>query len=221
LRSSANGLESRSMPTIAQIARHAGVHVEGVLRVLNGDPVSEAVAERVMRAMAVLGPPHMRVAKSVGALPKAADASEEESARDADAFEQTVERARQQLLETLSEATADLEAAVPKEVGSVVYEALRVEVRPVTQRLGQISALFEELTRIVDQVRGDVSAERRERLDDLKLLIDLIVTGWQTVDHRLARVEGILARQEERLHGMSRRRFVVTDVAPGERLPPP
>jgi hypothetical protein len=209
------------MPTIAQIARHAGVHVEGVLRVLNGDPVSEAVAERVMRAMAVLGPPHMRVAKSVGALPKAADGSEQEVARDADAFEQTVERARQQLLETLSEAAADLEAAVPKEVGSVVYEALRVEVRPVTQRLGQISALFEELTRIVDQVRGDVSAERRERLDDLKLLIDLIVTGWQTVDHRLARVEGILARQEERLHGMSRRRFVVTDVAPGERLPPP
>jgi hypothetical protein len=41
----------------------------------------------------------------------------------------------------------------------------------------------------VDQVRAEVSAERRERLDDLKLLIDLIVTGWQTVDHRLARVE--------------------------------
>jgi hypothetical protein len=190
--------------TLAQIARHAGVHVEGVLRVLNGDPVSEAVAERVMRAMAALGPPHAQIAKSVSALPESGTSPEEAAARQVDALDETLERARQQLLEKLSETTAGLEAAVPREVGSVVYEALRVEVRPVTQRLGEMSALFEELSRIVDQVRVEVAAERRERLDDLKLLVDLIVTAWQNVDRRLARVEGALARQEERDGGQVR-----------------
>ncbi|MGH3034560.1 MAG: hypothetical protein ACRDON_08390, partial [Gaiellaceae bacterium] len=84
---------------------------------------------------------------------------------------------------------------------SVVYEALRIEVRPVAQHMEELSSLFEQMVRRLEQVGADVSVERRERVEDVALLTELITTGWRTVDRRLARLERILARLEEQKTG--------------------
>lgn len=188
------------MPTIMEIADLANVPVEGVLRVLNGGPVSGAIASRVQKAIAVLGAPHEAVVQNMNVL----DASSrplvgeivEEPVTQPPAIEETVASAREQLMESISRATAELEERLPEGVGSVVYEAIRVEVEPVARHMGQMGMLIEELRQVNDRIERNVMSERQHRLDDIMLLTDLIVTGWQTVDRRLARVERMLERFE-------------------------
>jgi hypothetical protein len=38
-----------------------------------------------------------------------------------------------------------------------------------------------------------VLAERHARIDDLALLVDLVASGWQSVNERLGRIEEALA----------------------------
>ena len=52
--------------------------------------------------------------------------------------------------------------------------------------------LLNHLVRRVERVEGDLTAERNARVDDLALLVDLITSGWQGVDARLARLERAL-----------------------------
>jgi hypothetical protein len=162
------------MATILELAEHADVSAENVLRVVYGEPVSSAVEERVHRAIDELGPPYPGAA--LEPIPVQA----------------TLERTRRQLLETFAETAAELEAKLPKGVGSVVYEALRVEVRPVTTQLGQMAELVEALLEHVRQTEAEIVRERKERLDDLALVTQLIMTGWRTVDRRLGRLERML-----------------------------
>jgi hypothetical protein len=56
------------MATLIEIADSAKVPLEGVLRVLNGDPVSEVVAERVKKAIETVGPPHPRLLEDMNLL---------------------------------------------------------------------------------------------------------------------------------------------------------
>jgi hypothetical protein len=51
--------------------------------------------------------------------------------------------------------------------------------------------------RRVEAVAGDVAAERLARVDDLRLLVDLITAGWESVDARLERIEAALAEPRE------------------------
>jgi hypothetical protein len=82
-----------------------------------------------------------------------------------------------------------LERALPAEVGEVVYEAVRVEVRPVGEHVAQLRLLFEEIV-------ARLATERRERVDDVALTTELMIEGWRSVDRRLGRIEKVLARLE-------------------------
>jgi hypothetical protein len=169
--------------SILDIARCAGVSAESVLRVVNGEPVSQEIAQRVQAAIDAVGPPSYprtpaEVLPAVPAAPPAQEPSHVE------------------LLERFAQAAAELEARLPQGVGNIVYDALRIEVRPVAQHVEEISSLFEQMVRRLEQVAGDVSVERRERVEDVALLPELITTGWRTVDRRLARLEHLLARLE-------------------------
>ena len=86
---------------------------------------------------------------------------------------------------------------MPAEVGSVVYEALRIEVRPVAQHVASLQSVFEELADELRHLRREVTAERRDRVDDVALQVDLLRASWQGVDRRLGRIERALARQEQ------------------------
>ena len=99
------------MATILELAAHADVSAENVLRVIHGEPVSEEVELRVHEAIAALGePPYPSRVEVLPALPEGPE--------------------REELLERFRATAAELETTLPQGVGSVVYEALRVEVRP-------------------------------------------------------------------------------------------
>ncbi|MGH3022542.1 MAG: hypothetical protein ACRDNI_02695 [Gaiellaceae bacterium] len=61
------------MATILELAAHAEVSAENVLRVVHGEPVNEEVERRVREAIAELGPPpYPRAPEVLPALPAAA-----------------------------------------------------------------------------------------------------------------------------------------------------
>jgi uncharacterized membrane protein YccC len=174
------------LATILELARYADVSAENVIRVVNGEPVSGDISSRVREALAALGPPpYPGTALEPRPLPRAA------------------EEARRQLLETVAETAAELESRIPEGVGDVVYEALRIEVRPVAHHIAQMGTLVEQLLRRFERLDIGVDLERRERLEDVALLTELITTGWRMVDRRLGRIERMLERQqaEDRTNG--------------------
>jgi hypothetical protein len=99
-----------------------------------------------------------------------------------------LERARSQI-EDLAELAAKLEATLPDKVGEAVQEGLRAEALPVARQLAEVRGLAAQTIRRLERIEGDTLAERHARVDDLALLVDLITSGWQSVDDRLARLE--------------------------------
>ena len=184
------------MATILELSKFANVSAENVLRVVHGEPVSEDVALRVQEAIDALGaPPYPR--PTVEVLPAGQAAA--------------VDERHDELLERFATAAAELETTLPQGVSTVVYEALRVEVRPVAQHVAEMGSLFEHMLRRLERVGIDVDSERRERVEDIALLTELITTGWRGVDRRLARLEGMIARLEERQGGKAPGRVIRLD----------
>lgn len=109
-----------------------------------------------------------------------------------------VERAREQL-ESFAEATAQLEATLPDRVSDALHESMRAEVVPVARQLAEVRGLSAQTIRRLEGLQGDVAAERRARVEDLALLVDLISSGWRSVERRLDRLERTLDRLERTL----------------------
>jgi hypothetical protein len=182
--------------TILELADYADVSAENVLRVVHGEPVSEEVERRVYAAIDALGvPPYPRQVEVLPAVPPGASSDE--------------------LLQRFQATAAELGATLPEGVGSVVYEALRVEIRPVAQHVAELGALFEQMLARLDQVSTSVEDERRDRLEDVALLTELVTSGWRSVDRRLARLEKVVARIEARPNGRRESRLYRVDDAPG------
>jgi len=99
-----------------------------------------------------------------------------------------LERARAQL-ETLAETAASLESTLPVRVGEAVQDGLRAEVLPVARHFAEVRGLVGQAIRRLERIEGDLAGERNARVDDLALLVDLVASGWKSVDERLARIE--------------------------------
>lgn len=99
-----------------------------------------------------------------------------------------LDRARSQI-EELAELAAKLEATLPAKVGEAIQEGFRAEALPVARQLAEVRGLAAQTIRRLERMEGDNLAERHARVDDLALLVDLITSGWQGVDERLARLE--------------------------------
>jgi len=189
-------LRRRTVATILELADYADVSAENVLRVVHGEAVSEDVERRVHEAIDAIGaPPYPRAVEVLPAIPPGVGTDE--------------------LLERLQATAAELEASLPEGVGSVVYEALRVEVRPVAQHVAELGALFERLLVRLEQVSTSVDDEQRDRLQDVALLTELVTSGWRSVDRRLARLEQIVARIEAGRNGRREARLYRLDDAAG------
>lgn len=189
-------MRRRTVATILELADYAEVSAENVLRVVHGEAVSEDVERRVHEAIDAIGaPPYPRRVEVLPAIPPGVGTDE--------------------LLERLRATAAELEASLPEGVGSVVYEALRVEVRPVAQHVAELGALFERLLARVEQVSTSVEDERRDRLEDVALLTELVTSGWRSVDRRLARLEQVVARIETGRNSRREARLYRLDDAAG------
>ncbi len=114
------------------------------------------------------------------------------------ALEALLERARSGL-EALAVTTAELEAGVPERLDTALQRGLREEVLPVARHLAEVRGLSGQTIRRLERLQGDLLAERKARVEDLALLVELITSGWRGVEGRLDRLERILDRLERAL----------------------
>jgi hypothetical protein len=105
-------------------------------------------------------------------------------------LESALERSREQI-EALAVTAAGLEASIPADVEGAVREGLRAEVLPVARHIAEIRGLLNQSIRRLERLEGELLAERHARVDDLALLVDLVSSGWKTVDTRLGHLEGL------------------------------
>jgi hypothetical protein len=108
-------------------------------------------------------------------------------------LEAALERA-ETALDALAQTAAELETAVPERLGAALEESMRAEVVPVARNLAEVRGLTVQLVRRLERLQAEASAERKERLQDLALLVDLIASGWRGVERRLDRTERVLDR---------------------------
>src|SRR5215203_4223499 len=182
---------------LVEIAEKADVPVEGVIRVLTREPVSDAVLERVLAVLDDLNPEQTRAVQrfALAALHDALPRREPEVPRYPEAEAEAAEEA------ALSAAPDDQGEQLPAVAG------------PSGAALLELSSVLSELAEAVRDLRRETDEERRERVDDLAVLIDLITTGWQGLDARLGRIE----KQIGRLDAARRRDAAPLPVA----APPP
>jgi hypothetical protein len=124
-----------------------------------------------------------------------AEAQERPSRAD---LEAALERT-QSALGSLAQTAAQLEAAVPERLGAAIGEGMRAEVLPVARQLAEVRGLTGQVVRRLETLQAQVAAERRERLEDLALLVELVGSGWRGVERRLDRTERGLDRLERGL----------------------
>jgi hypothetical protein len=86
-------------------------------------------------------------------------------------------------------SAAELESALPEQIGEAVREGVRAEAGPLGRQVAEMRGLTNAVLRRLERIEGDALAERHARVDDLALLVDLITSGWKGVDERLARLE--------------------------------
>jgi hypothetical protein len=113
-------------------------------------------------------------------------------------LEAAVERA-ETALDQLARTAAELEAVVPERLGSAIEHGMRNEVLPVARQIAEVRGLTGLVVRRLESLQREIAAERRERLEDLGLLVELISSGWRGVERRLDRSERILDRIERSL----------------------
>ncbi len=199
----------RTIATISDIARDAGVSVDTVLRVLNHEESSRGVVARVAGVLESHGfrvPQHLRA--------EIPDRASEEDERDADARPlpvvdaghrpptgvagDVVETApalmandieggagsARDLLQAMLQAAEGGRSGLPS---SLRYQS--VEIRPLAERMTIVDQLLERLVEDFQAAKDDLRRGRSERVEDLALLVDLITASWRTMDQRLNRIE--------------------------------
>jgi hypothetical protein len=111
------------------------------------------------------------------------------------ALQALLERARAGL-EALVVTTAELETGIPEKLETSLQKGLREEVLPVARHLAEVRGLSGQTIRRLERLQMDLAAERKARVEDLALLVDLVTSGWRGVEKRLDRMERTLDRIE-------------------------
>lgn len=111
------------------------------------------------------------------------------------ATDAALERARAGV-EALAVAAAELEAALPGRVEDAVRISVHSEAAPIGRQLAEVRGLSNQIIRRLERLETELVAERNARVDDLALLVDLVSSGWRSVDERLGRIERHLGAAE-------------------------
>ena len=125
---------------------------------------------------------------------------------DAATVDAVLERTRAQV-EDLAQAAAELQSTLPARIDGALQDGIREQVRPVGRNLAEIRGLTNNVIRRLERIEGDLLAERHARVDDLALLVDLVSSGWKSVDVRLGSLEKSLkSSQDAIVYRMQERR---------------
>jgi hypothetical protein len=114
------------------------------------------------------------------------------------ALEAAVERAREALA-TFAERAAELESAVPERIGAAVQDGMRAEVLPVGRHIAEVRGLAGQTIRRLERLQAEAEADRRDRVEDLAVLVDLVASGWSSLERRIDRLERAIDRLERSL----------------------
>ena len=112
------------------------------------------------------------------------------------AVDAALERARA-AIESLAQVSAEVQEGLP----GAIQEGLKEHFRPSARHLAEARGLMNQMLRRLERLEGDLLTERHARVDDLALLVDLISSGWQSVNERLAKIEEAL--DQPRLRSVS------------------
>jgi len=123
----------------------------------------------------------------------AAAAAARTTAADVDA---ALERARE-AVESLAQVSAEFQTGLP----DAIQDGLKEHFRPSARHLAEVRGLMNQVLRRLERVEGELLAERHARVDDLALLVDLVASGWESVNRRLAKIEEEL--EQPRLRSVS------------------
>ena len=74
-------------------------------------------------------------------------------------------------------------------------KAVREEAAPVARQLAEVRGLANQTNRRLEKLQSELEAERSDRIEDLAVLVELISSGWRSVEERLARIEEQLAAE--------------------------
>jgi hypothetical protein len=107
-----------------------------------------------------------------------------------------LERARA-AVESLAQASAVLQEGLP----GAIQDGLKEHFRPSARHLAEVRGLMNQVLGRLERLEGDLLSERHARVDDLGLLVDLIASGWQSVNERLGKIEETL--EQPRLRSVS------------------
>jgi hypothetical protein len=125
---------------------------------------------------------------------------------DAATVDAILERTRAQV-EDLALAAAELQSTLPAKIDGALQDGIREQVRPVGRNLAEIRGLTNNVIRRLERIEGDLLSERHARVDDLALLVDLVSSGWKSVDARLGSLEKSLkSSQDAIVYRMQERR---------------
>jgi hypothetical protein len=193
------------MSLLVEIATRADVPLESVVRVLTREAVNDEHKARVLAVLDHLDAEETRVLQRFAlaavhdALPPGGFARLDHESVVAELVEAPLELPEAVRFDVepvrsteVEEARIDDERPGPAERLPAETGPAQVEAAPLVQ----LGSVLTELTEAVRELRHETDAERRERVDDLAVLIDLITKGWEGVDRRLGRVERQLGRLE-------------------------
>ena len=178
------------MSLLSEVAGRADVPVEGVVRVVTRQPVSRRIEQRVLTVLDALEPEQLRslerlaLAAAPNVLPVGAAPPSVRPNGVPD--ERHVEQPSEPPVDPqVPPPTRSLDHFAGNGAGAL-SEADRLTV--------QLGSLLEDIVHSLNEMRRDVLADRRDRVDDLAVLVDLLTTSWSGVDRRLGRIERSLAR---------------------------
>jgi len=115
-------------------------------------------------------------------------------------LEATLQRAKT-AVESLAATTARFEAGLPE----AIQDGLRQHFRPSSRHLAEMRGLTNQVIRRLERIEGDLLTERHARVDDLALLVDLIASGWRSVEERLTTLEEGLTRDGAVVYSLENR----------------
>ncbi len=114
------------------------------------------------------------------------------------ALDEVLENTRAEL-EALLRVTTAAVGGLSEQIGAAVKEGVADEAKPMSRYLAENRGLMNQVIRRLERLETDAVAERHARVDDLALLVDLISSGWKSVDARLGRLEALVTRLENGL----------------------
>ena len=185
-------------PMLDRTALRGGTRGAGTRRAARADAARRALAEGRSRGAQCPSDAESSLAADGRRRPesRAAAPAEDCAGRPHADLDAALERSREQI-EGLAASTAELEAALPRRVGEAVRDGLRTEVLPVARHIAELRGLFNQANRRLERIEAELLAERKARIDDLALLVELVSSGWRGIDARLARLEAATPQEAD------------------------